>query len=352
MKVLFVDKVLAGRCKAAPRGVELFNIRLLQELTAAGIDLTVILHPSWLDYLPDCPFTCLHSTGNSVPDEISATHMLRLVGREKFDVLLLGNVANRLIGFVVWARLLRICRNCLVIAHREPSMRVLLSKRVWPRTFVVAVNNQIESRFMRAGFRNTAVYYGIMDAEVFASYLRQSREGRVKFCVVGNLENAWKGADTAIAAFRAMPPDMQNQCELHLASYHKPRVFPEDNIIPYRWMAADEIHKFLSRMDVMVVPSRDEQVMRETFSQVMVQGMLSALPCIVTSLPILAEKLDCGGGLIAADIQEISAAMMSLAESQDLRVRLGREARQTAKARYIWSTSHFINEFLQPAAAH
>jgi len=353
MKILFVDKVMAGVCREPPRGVELFNIRLLQELATQGEQIEALVHPSWEAFLGGVPgLVCRYPrVRGRVPAPAGVLALLRMVAGTSFDVLLLGNVANRLAGFVIGARWLRVCRNCLVIAHREPSRRVLWAQRVWPHSVIVAVNRQIATHFQQAGFASTAVYYGVTGAEAYLQLTRLAAAGApVRFCVVGNLENAWKGADTAIAAFRAMPPAIRQHCELHLASYHQLPAFSEANIIPYGWMAAQEVPAFIGRMDVMLVPSRDEKVMRETFSQVMVQGMLAGLPQVTTPLPILAEKLDQGGGITAGDVAAMAAAMEKLAVSPALRKRLGAEARATAQARYIWNTQVFRRQFLRLCA--
>lgn len=348
MKLLFIDKVLSGPCKEPPRGVELFNLRLLGELATEGISVTALVHPSWNEYLADAGVACLYapSEAGNPAASVRPTRLLQFVKRGQYDILLVGNVANRLIGFILGARHKRICKNCVVIAHREPSRRVLWAQKVWPSSVIVAVNRQIAGHYQRAGFSHTSVYYGVTGAEAFRPAEEKKSDGFVDFCVVGNMENAWKGADTAIAAFRLLPKTIQANCRLHLASYHQIPTFPEANIIPYGWMEAEAIPAFLSKMDVMVVPSRDENVMRETFSQVMVQGMLSGLPVITTDLPILTEKLDNGGGLVTRTIQEMAAAMQRLAENPALRQSLGAEARVTASDRYTWDTAHFVQQYL------
>jgi glycosyltransferase involved in cell wall biosynthesis len=106
---------------------------------------------------------------------------------------------------------------------------------------------------------------------------------------------------------------------------------------------------FLKRMDVMLAPSRDEGVMRETFSQAAVQGMLSGCPLIVSDLAILTEKINEGGGLVAHSPEEMAAAMGRLASDAELRVRMGEKARRVAAARYIWRTDEFVKRYLFPA---
>ena len=113
-------------------------------------------------------------------------------------------------------------------------------------------------------------------------------------------------------------------------------------------MPFDGVPDLLRRMDVMIVPSRDEGFMRETFCQSMVQGMLTGLPVLVNDLPILTEKLDRGGGRIAATAEELAGAMEELAGDAALRARLGAEGRATALERYVWDSDWFVDEMLFP----
>ena len=51
------------------------------------------------------------------------------------------------------------------------------------------------------------VDYGIMNADKFHRANEKSSDGKVKFGVLGALDNEWKGADTAIAAYGMLPPE-------------------------------------------------------------------------------------------------------------------------------------------------
>ena len=348
MKILFVDKVMTRACGEPPRGVELFNVNLLRELSRAGVQVTALLHASWIPYLGDAPLQILPADRTD-ERELRGLRLLQLARADVYDLLLLGNVANRLVALVLALRAMRICRNCVLIAHREPSRRTLWAQKVWPDTGVVAVNDKIAGHFLRSGFRRTSVYYGVTNADRFLMDRAVPARSSVAFCVAGNLDNAWKGADTAVAAFRLLPAAVRARCELHLASFHTQPQYPEPNIIPHGWMPADAMPAFFQSMDVMIVPSRDEEVMRETFSQVMVQGMLSGLPIITTSLPILSEKLDMGGGIVTGSVEEMAQAMERLACDGKERQDMGQQARETARSRYVWDTGYFVRTYLEPA---
>lgn len=343
-----MDKVLLSSCKPPVRGVELFNINLMKELAQAGMSLVVPVHGSWMDIVRDrnsgvnIDLLDCSITGGPVLNGLVAMLKLR---KRTFDVMLLANTANSLVPFLVLSPLFGIADRCVLIAHREPR-KYLVHVQAGMRTTVVAVNKKIASHYNPDAFERIEVYYGVIGAERFSPGQPLRKDGIVRFCVVGQLDNAWKGADTAVAAFRGMREDVRKHCQLILASFSYPPLFEEDNIIVRKWMDLADIAQLLKDVDVLIVPSRDEIVMRETFSQAMVQGMLSGLPVIVSDLPVLAEKIDEGGGVIFRDTAELSEMMSDMAKSPEKRQRLGRDARNTALARYVWNTEYFIKQFI------
>ena len=352
--VLFLEKVLLKRKDAPVRGVEIFNLNLIRDLSRLGYGVTVPVHASWRPAIASLPpvtpidVVAVSVPGGAMPNGLAAA--LRLAGR-RFDVLLLANVATGLIPAIRLLHLLGVVPRTTLIAHREPSPRFVRAQaRV--ATTVLAVNAKIASHFRGDAFDDPVVYYGVTDAAAYSPNRSiQAADGTVRFCVLGQLDNAWKGADTAVAAFRAIPDEVRGRCQLHLASFTIPPVFREKNIVAHGWMGIDEIPAFLNRMDVMLVPSRDEDVMRETFCQAMVQGMLCGLPVIASSLPVLAEKVDKGGGVVFQTVEECTVAMARLAESPQLREELGRQGRKTALERYVWDTAAFVEKFLFPKDA-
>ena len=331
--------------------MEVFNLNLVRDLASLGCVLSVVCHSTWREVIrgwinEDDSVEVLSPPSAGMDLLAGLLAAGKLAGR-RFAVLLLANVANRLIPAMHLLRHRGVCERCVLIAHREPSARSLRAQKAWPST-VLAVNAQIASHFKGIGIGDVAVHYGITDADLFFPAERAGQKGGADFCVLGYLDSAWKGADTAIAAFRAMDPELRDCSRLHLASFADPPTFPEENIRTYPWIPFKEMPEFLRSMDVMLVPSRDELVMRETFSQAMVQGMLTALPAVVSDLPVLAEKLDRGGGLICKELSDYSDAMNRLASDEDLRLREGGAARETALARYVWKSDVFFRRFLFP----
>lgn len=348
-RVLFLDKVLMEGCEEEPRGVEVFNLNLIRDLAALGYSLTVVLDRSWAQcfrrWLGDLRVEVLW-----VPPGGKVFGPLLMAGglcRRSFDALLLGNVANRLLPLVAILGWARVASRTVMIAHRTPSRRCLeFHGRSGLR--VVAVNERIAGFFRDSGFDDVRVWYGVTDADRFYPEARSMDDRRfVNFCVMGKLENDWKGADTAVAALRKMDASARDRCMLHLAAYETPPEFPGENIRAYPWMPFDSIPALLREMDVMMVPSRDEGgVIRETFCQAMVQGMLTGLPQIVSDQSVLVEKLDEGGGIICRSAEEFAAAMTELAGDAEKRRVMGAEAREVALRRYVWDTQLFAGDYL------
>ncbi len=360
--VAFLEKVFLDRraSTAALRGVEFFNLRLIRELCALGVRTTLFVEPHWAGIVakavPDSEnlrvITAIGGGSSLLAGASAAMSIRRLARREgAFDALLLGNVANRLLPALWWLRAGRDFRRALLVAHRETSPRFLRAIRRLPGR-VVAVSKPVAAGFRGKGLAaDVVVDYGVMGADRFHPLETPRREDApVRFCVLGALDNAWKGADTALAAFRLLPPAVRARCELHLMAYRDPpTIRDEPGIFTYGWQDVGAIPDFLRSMDAMLVPSRDENVMRETFSQSAVQGMLTGLPVIHSPIPVLAEKFDCGGGLRAETPEEFAAAMEKIATDPALRSRLGAEARATALSRYVWDTARFMRRHLLPA---
>ena len=353
LDILFMDKVLLAPRKDPVRGVELFNINLLRDLAEDGYKITLPLHESWIVYLNEKRkseteklniISC--SAGKSAL--INGMSAILRLKKEHFDTLLLANIANSLIPAIKTAKLLGIAEKFVLIAHREPSRRFLHACNTLKKMIVVAVNKKIAGHFNKDKYLIVKTWYGITNADKYYPPTPSDRsELPFKFCLLGQLDNAWKGADTAAEAFCKLPDKLRGKCELHLASFAELPSYSEKNIRPYNWMEATEIPKLLRDMDAMIVPSRDEVVMRETFSQVIVQGMLTALPICASNLPILTEKLDQGGGFIFSNSDELAKQMQQLAENRAMALEMGAVAKAIATERYIWKSEMFAKLFLE-----
>ena len=349
--ILYLQKsLLKHERQPVVRGVELFDALLIRDLVAAGHQITLPMVACWeplmRERLPEagCWIWRMPNLGGAMQ-----TSLLVALRATSHDVLLLGNVGNGVVPATKLLFALRKVGKAALIANREAAPYFVNALRRYA-VRVLAVNGQIAAPFRAAGYPLVDTDYGIPNAaEFFPAPEAKPAEAPVDFCVVGQLDNAWKGADTAIAAFERLPDAVRARCRLHLASFVNPPPITTPGIQIYPWMPIIDIPAFLRRMDIMLVPSRDEHVMRETFSQVIVQGMLTALPIIASDRPVLMEKLDQGGGLIFKTVDELAHHMQTLANDAALRQRLGAEARRVALARYVWDTGRFIRKYLFPA---
>ena len=349
--ILFLEKVFLKPRAGLVRGVEVFNLNLLRDLVHRGFPVTVPVNPSWQPAIEvrtgdaaarRAVLPCRLGRGPLLKGLAAAW---RVRGR-RYGAALLGNVANGLIPALHLLRGSATVEKWILLAHREPSPRFVRACRTLDMT-VVAVNRKIAQHFEGGAFPRVDVWYGVSDADAYHPPAQpRPGAGTVRFCVLGQLDNAWKGADTAVAAYRRLPAPVRARAELHLAAFHDVPRYPEPGIRPYPWMPVEKIPAFLRSMDVLLVPSRDEGVMRETFSQAIVQGMLTGLPVCAADLPVLTEKLDAGGGLVFRTADELAAHMATLAADPPLRGELGRRGRETALRRYVWSTDTFVQRYL------
>lgn len=343
--ILFVEKVFLRPPPEPLRGVELFNLQLISELLDLGYKLTIPWHEKWQPIVEQKFYShSLNSVWMRNRWQPISWALAQGIQRRKFDVLFLANVGNGLIPMLMALRWAGVVRDAVLLAHREAFPRFVRAMKPW-QSWIVTVNEQIAKPFRAKKFSRVTVDYGVMGAERYFPATRPD-DHPVRFIVLGVLDNAWKGADTAMAAFSRIKPEVRVRCELHLASFMKPPTTSETGVFIHSWKSADEIAGLLRDMDVMICPSRDEEVMRETFSQAMVQGMLTGLPIIVNDLPILLEKIDAGGGRVFRSVEELTSVMEELALDAGLRAKLGAESRETALARYQWNTARFAERYI------
>lgn len=349
--ILFVEKVFLSRGSKLFSGIELFNLSLIKDLAAMGYSVTVPACAAWSRVIKDhtgiLPVEIIDLPWNS-SGALGGLLVLKKLRARRFDLLLLGNVGNNLIPIIALLRWRHAASRIALIAHREPKVRFVRSLNRMPIA-VLAINKRIASHFEQGRFTSMMTRYGITQSELFYPAVSglSVRKDHIDFCVVGHLERRWKNADAAVSAFLQLPYGIKRKCRLHLIGFVNPPTFFDTDIITYAWFPHEQMGNFLRQMDIMIVPSRDEIVRKETFSQAAVQGMLTGLPLIASNLPVLTEKLDMGGGLIFDDVDGLTKAMCRLVEDSQLRQKMGEQGRQTALKRYIWNTQKFIDEIMR-----
>jgi glycosyltransferase involved in cell wall biosynthesis len=254
-----------------------------------------------------------------------------------------GDARRGMVPAVLIAGLADLAPRRVWFAHRRPRGAAVR----WTRVIdfdVVAVSEHVASGFRGWAPGRVDVMYGLPNADRFhPPTAPRADDGLIHFVLLGRLPNISKGEGRALEAWRRLPASLRERCRLHLASYITPTDPPAPGVEAHHWIPSDEIPGFLRGMDAMLALSSNE-----TFSQAIVQGMLTGLPVVATSLPVYVEKLDTGAGFVADDPGEIAARMEELAGDAGLRARMGAEGRRVALERYVWDTDRFLDELLFP----
>jgi glycosyltransferase involved in cell wall biosynthesis len=354
--ILFFDKVLIHNTRqTVVGGAELFNLSLVRDLAELGYQVTLLLCVSWKPHVQDLMGRSNVRLIFLPPIRVAWINaflilprllIARLLGARKYDYCFLSNVgkavaypARTLFRWGCFERL-------LIVAHRTATPYFLSALKDVP-SVVVSANEQIADQFSSAGFARVENCLGVVNAERYSPREEETSSDTLNFAVFGSLDNRWKGADTAVEAFLSLPERVRERSHLHLAGYAgTPPTFDCPQITAYSWLSKDEAISFLRSMDVLLVPSYDEDEMKETFSLSMVEGMLCGLPLVTSNLPVFTEKLDEGGGLTYRTLEEFVAHMTTLFDQPEIRARLANEARSVARKRYVWNTSTFLKNCL------
>ena len=367
-KIAFFEKVFLRRLGEGDklRGVELFNLGLVRDLAAAGHGLFIPARRSWSGTLEEASghanavaLHCVAPLGHPVLTALGAAWSVVRESRRSgpFPVLFVANNAEGLAPAIRLMRRADAFEKLVLFAHKVPSRRFARAVAEIPG-HIVCVCGPIADAFRECGVKaEVHVDYGIVNADAFhpvpggPGFVPADAGPSLRVCLLGDLSSDWKGADTAIAAMSLLPPEYRGRIELHLKAFREKRDFPANSgIISHPWSGAGDIPEFLRGMDVMLSVSRNRESdgrLMETFSQTTVQGMLTGLPVVHTSIPPFLEKFEAGGGICADTSTEIAAALVRLADDSALRARLGREGRATALARYVWDSSRFYRRYIE-----
>ncbi|TVQ60126.1 MAG: glycosyltransferase [Phycisphaerales bacterium] len=353
--ILFLStSFLTRRENKALRGVQLFDMLLLEQMLAEPINVTLIAESTWERRLRDridlSGATVIRTPSLIKPLWNTLVAAPRLLAT-RHDAVVVGNPTRGLAPVIRLIRRRHPATPFTVLAHREvrPAFARAFSRA--PVT-VVCVNDAIatHARGLMPGAR-VETFYGVADADRFFPRASPKPAGEpVRFGVLGKLDNPWKGADDAVRAYLALPDDLRARCRLCLGSYERPQNKPrinEPGVEALDWMDSKETPGFLRTLDVLMVPSTSH----ETFSQAIVQGMLTGLPVIARDMPVLAEKLDNGAGIVVGDVGAMTAAMARLAQEPETRAAMGAAARATALERYVWRTDRFLADYALGDAA-
>lgn len=164
---------------------------------------------------------------------------------------------------------------------------------------------------------------------------RTSR-GMLNLLFVGRVGQR-KGAFDVIQAFRSLPDEVRRGCSLTLAGDGEIEAARElalelgcsEQTAVLGWVGTEEVVQLLARSDVLLLPSREEGL-----ALTLVEAMSWGLAVVTTSVGGAGEFLESGHNcilVVPGDVPAIASAICELARSPGLRLRLGVEARRTAK---------------------
>ena len=140
--ILFVEKVFLSCNAKLLGGVELFNLCLIKDLASLGYSVTVPAHPAWGRIInnrtEDLSVEIINLPWNTSDLPGGLLVLTTLVAR-RFDLLLIGNVGDRLIPIISCLRWMNTYCRIVLIAHREPKTRFIHALNRMPIT-VLAVN--------------------------------------------------------------------------------------------------------------------------------------------------------------------------------------------------------------------
>lgn len=349
---MLAPSFLADRRHKRIHGTEVFNFYLVRRLVESGYRVCVPAEPAWRSHL-DAHFNGLddrldvfYSLPFRKPLPCSLAALPGMLARGPFDLVVLANVARGILP-ATWAlQKAGRARRSVVIAHQYPKPAFLKSIQKTPIE-IMAVSRSVADRIAKHTDKPSWVSYGILNFEEFFPADRPPREvnTKVRFGVVGQLDTPWKGAALALEAWALLPAEIKARAELHMAAYKNPPRVEDPSVTLHDWMPHDRVGAFMRTLDVMIVPSTSA----ETFSQVTVQAMLTGLPVLAFHLPVLAEKLDTGGGAVFASARELADHITAIARDPARIAPIAEVARRTALERYCWSVKPFIERYLPPA---
>jgi glycosyltransferase involved in cell wall biosynthesis len=160
--------------------------------------------------------------------------------------------------------------------------------------------------------------------------------GRLEFLFLGRVGTR-KGTFDLISAFAALPLPVRRRCHLTIAGDGEidqarsllADLGCADFSTVLGWISGDRVDQLLAQADVLFLPSRAEGM-----SMSLLEGLAWGLAVVTTSVGGASEFLLEDHNCIIVepgDVHGISSAMVMLVESRDLRHKLGRGARNTAK---------------------
>ena len=162
-------------------------------------------------------------------------------------------------------------------------------------------------------------------------------KGTVNVLFVGG-DFARKGGDTLLAAFQALPPNLD--AHLHLVTQTPDAAEGVPGVTIHRGLTANSapLRRLFAEADLFAFPTRGD-----CLPLAVMEAMAAGLPVITTHVGALAEAVTDGHtGLIVPpdDPDALRGALTALIADPGLRGRTGRNAREAARTRFDAATNY------------
>lgn len=171
-----------------------------------------------------------------------------------------------------------------------------------------------------------------------ARVAQNSKSDTIRFLYAGQLEHH-KGVDILLDAFRRLPdPNLELMItgRGRLDRLVKSRQQRDPRITFRGWVSSDELDEIFRKSQVFCYPSIDAKFLgwkhwEEQFGYSLLRAMQSSLPIVATNCGAIEEVIGVHNMLVSqASVDHLTQAMMSLANDELLRARVGLENRNRA----------------------
>jgi len=284
-----------------------------------------------------------------------------IINRKKFDILHVHQAFYPAFISYITAKILKkpivvkiaasgeINDLYLMERNRYPFGR-LMSKAIKKSNYFVVLNKTSKKELLALGVNDSKISLipnGVDVNKISPKYSYKIAENeKIKLIYLGRLSKE-KGIDTLIKAINH--PEMEKiSLEIvgdgplfpYLLEISKKTFFPQ-NITFFG--ETDNVFEKMNKSDIFVLPSKTEGM-----SNVLLEAMATALPCIVTAIPgnleVVQEKnVPLKGKYYIAkncllvppdDVEALRGAINLLSKDQDLREKLGKIARKLIEERF------------------
>ena len=333
--------------------------RKAEELARLGVELTVLIPPTWGDRRGRQAAERLYTNGYDlrvIPLRFNGNfhlHYYPTLARElatlRPDVLHMDEepynlatwLALRAAGqvgvratFFTWQNLNR----------RYPPPFAAMEQANYRRAAVAIAGSQEAAGVLRQkGYRGEIAVipqFGV-DPEAFAPCRDKpsSPEGGLRIGYAGGLVHE-KGVDLLVRAFAALAP----RSRLVLAGEGEERATLEqlaqdlgilERVTFLGRQASGSMAAFYNMLDVLVLPSRTQPNWKEQFGRVLVEAMACQVPVVGSDSGEIPHVVGDGGLIFAeGDVQALGICLQGLADDAGERQRLGEQGRRRVLAHY------------------